>query len=342
MVQKKKKRNAFFAFLQFSLYRNLKRSGNSLANLLIVGSLNMDTVISVEHIPKQGETILAEDISFHPGGKGANQAYAAGKLGARVSMIGCVGKDANGRNLLNNLLTAQVDIQGISIDKNHTTGSAFITVDKKGENSIVVVPGANMAFSKEEIDKNKDLIAWCDAVIAQLEIPVETVSYLAEITKSMGKRMILDPAPARADLPEAIYSFLDVIKPNETELQILTGKPTNTEEEIFTAAQCLLEKGVAKVVVTLGEKGAMLVDRDVYQIFPPRKVTAVDTTAAGDAFIAAFAMKLVESGSYEKAVSFGNLVSSMVVTKKGAQSSIPTSQEVEEKTREISECLFRQ
>jgi ribokinase len=297
------------------------------SNLLIVGSLNMDTVIDVKNMPKPGETILGKKYELCPGGKGANQAYAAGKLGAKVSMIGMLGKDDNGARLLKNLQSVGVNTKGIQTLDDTTSGTAFITVDEHGENSIIVISGANFELAKEHIDRHIDLIDQCDAVVAQLEIPLDVVTYLANVAKSKNKLFILDPAPATSELPEQLIRNVDIMKPNETELQILTGMQTQTEEQIVEAARSLIKRGVKTVVVTVGSKGAVLVTEQDFKVYPSRKVEAVDTTAAGDTFTAAFAMKLMDGSSCEEAIKFGNIVSSIVVTRKGAQNSIPSYEE---------------
>lgn len=300
-----------------------------MGKLLVIGSLNMDTVLNVSHMPNRGETILANEMNEIPGGKGANQAYAMGKLGADVAMIGCVGADKNGQKLLKNLQSVNVDTQAIQILEDKPTGIAMITVEESGENSIIVVSGANFELKEHWLLKQQQYIQNCDVIVAQLEVPIETVSAAAEMAKSKGKVFLLDPAPAVNVLPDTFFQNITIIKPNETELQILTGKPTGTEEEIVAAANILLQKGVQKVIVTLGEKGAMLVTQQGYQTFSARKVKAVDTTAAGDAFTAALALKLSQGCNEEEAITFAIKVSSIVVTRKGAQTSIPSYEEVQ-------------
>jgi ribokinase len=305
--------------------------------MLIIGSLNMDTVIEVKNMPKSGETILGEKYEQCLGGKGANQAYAAGKLGANVSMIGMLGKDDNGTKLLQNLQSVGVDTKGIQILENANSGTAFITVDEHGENSIIVISGANFEMTKQCIDQNMDLIDRCDVILAQLEIPIDVVTYISEIAKNKQKLFILDPAPATSDIPEQLIRNVDIIKPNETELQILTNMKTEHEEQIVEAARSLIKRGIKTVVVTIGSKGAVLVTKQDYKVFPSKQVEAIDTTAAGDTFTAAFAMKLMEGSTYEEAIQFGNVVSSIVVTRKGAQNSIPDYDEAIKAYKEYCE-----
>lgn len=298
-----------------------------MGKLLIVGSLNMDMVIDIETMPKPGETILGKKLSFVPGGKGANQAYTCGKLGGDVSMIGAVGKDENGEKLLNNLQSVGVDTSGVQVLDYTVSGTAIITVNSQGENSIIVISAANFELNKEHIDQHRHLIEECDVVVLQLEVALETVMYVAELAKSLNKMVILDPAPAQKNLPDRFLQHIDIIKPNETELQTLTGMSTESAQEIVEAAMSLINKGIDKVVVTIGSKGAVLVTKERHEVFPPRKVDVVDTTAAGDAFTASLAKKLVEGSTIDEAIRFGNIVSSIVVTKKGAQSSIPSYEE---------------
>ena len=310
-------------------YNTTHRKGKKqMGKLLVVGSLNMDTVIAVENIPKPGETILAKDIDYIPGGKGANQAYAMAKLGAEVAMIGCVGKDENGQKLLDNLKSVSVDTTAIEVIKNQPTGVAFIAVEQTGENSIIVISGANFLLTRQWIEKQQKYIQNCDIVIAQLETPLESICAVAELAKQNGKKMLLDPAPPPGNLPKQLLKNVSIIKPNETELQLLTDMPTNTEQEIVLAAKQLLKQGVEQVVVTVGERGAFLVTEQGYQKFPAKKVHAVDTTAAGDAFTAGLSIKLAQGCSMQEAISFAVAVSSVVVTKKGAQTSIPSYEEV--------------
>lgn len=299
-----------------------------MGGILVVGSLNMDFVINVKQRPVAGETILGRSVSLVPGGKGANQAYAAGKLGGKIHMIGAVGNDVYGEMLISNLKSVGVDTSGIETIDGVPTGNAFITVDEKGENSIIVIQGANALLSKEMIDRHKNLIESCDTVIMQMEIPIEVVSYVKELAKEKGKRIILDPAPAKSNLKEEFFDGIDIVKPNETELQTLVGKKLETIEELEEGARELLNKGIKTVIVTLGKDGAMMVSEDVCERYKVGHVNVVDTTAAGDSFTAAFAVALENGMRYEQAIDFGNKVSGIVVTRKGAQTSIPTMEEV--------------
>lgn len=304
-----------------------------MSNILVVGSLNMDFVINVKKMPLSGETILGEDVNLVPGGKGANQAYAVGKLGGKVEMLGAVGDDLYGKMLIENLQDVGVGTSGIEVISGTPTGNAFISVDKEGENSIIVVQGANNKLTTQMIDKHLNLIEEADIIIMQMEIPLGVVEYVKILAKEKGKKVILDPAPAQKDLSEQFLKGFNIVKPNETELQTLIGKKISTEEELILGAKELLEKGIQTVIVTLGGEGALLVKKDREEYFKAQKVMAIDTTAAGDCFTAALALALSEGKDYAEAIRFGNSVSGIVVTRKGVQTSIPTMEEVIEKMK---------
>lgn len=296
--------------------------------LLVIGSLNLDMVVNVDHTPLVGETILSDKMELIPGGKGANQACAAGCLGADVTILGAVGKDTYAEIQKESLKKAGVDVSHLVCRENDATGLAMITVNKDGDNSIVVVSGANATLSPKDIDDNRELIESCDIVIFQLEIPLETVCYAAKLAKSLGKTVILDPAPVPKEFPEELYKYVDIIKPNETELGMLTGI-SNAEEHLEEAVELLRGRGAKDILVTLGEKGVYLNEENGTSCrIPALKVEAVDTTAAGDSFTAALAIMLADGKTLAEAAQFANYVSAIVVTRKGAQSSIPMLEEV--------------
>lgn len=296
--------------------------------ILVIGSLNLDMVVNVDHTPLVGETILSDKMELIPGGKGANQACAAGCLGADVTILGAVGKDTYAEIQKESLKKAGVDVSHLVCRENDATGLAMITVNKDGDNSIVVVSGANATLSPKDIDDNRELIEACDIVIFQLEIPLETVCYAAKLAKSLGKTVILDPAPVPKEFPEEIYKYVDIIKPNETELGMLTGI-SNAEEHLEEAVELLRGRGAKDILVTLGEKGVYLNEENGTSCrIPALKVEAVDTTAAGDSFTAALAIMLADGKTLAEAAQFANYVSAIVVTRKGAQSSIPMLEEV--------------
>lgn len=301
--------------------------------ILVLGSLNMDFVLRVKEMPQVGETILGQDVRLVPGGKGANQAYAAGKLGGDVIMMGAIGADVYGEKLIQNLQKVNVDTSGIQRLKDCPTGQAFVSVYDNGDNSIIVIQGANGCISREMVDEYIKYIEQCDYIVMQLEIPLDIVQYVKEIAIKKGKKVILDPAPAVPDLEADFWKGITLIKPNETELAILTGQLVITTEDAASAAKQLVKNGVETVVVTLGGEGCLLVDREKETYFPAYKVECVDTTAAGDSFIAALVVALSEGKDYGEAITFAQKVSSIVVTRQGAQTSIPWREEIQEGLR---------
>ena len=297
-------------------------------NVLVVGSLNMDFAVYMERRPVAGETVMAQSMKLVPGGKGANQAYALGKLGVRTSMVGAVGTDTFGEQLLESLESVSVNTAGIKRIAGTETGKAFIEIENSGQNSISVIAGTNAAVDEALVLGRENLFAQVDAVVMQLEIPVSSVVAGAKLARKYGKIVVLDPAPARADLPNELWPLVDITKPNETELALLTGLPTGTEDEVVTAAKFLLTKGVKAVMVTMGGDGTMLVTADKVEKFSAYKVKAVDTTAAGDCFLAAFVSRFTGS-NFDEAIDFGARAAAIAVTRQGAQTSIPTIEEVE-------------
>lgn len=297
----------------------------------VLGSINMDLVIKVNEMPKEGETILSESFEKIAGGKGANQAVAARRCGNIVSMIGKIGKDDNGKILKGLLEEDSIDTNLIFEDENEPTGMAVITVNKNGNNSITVISGSNMTLNKDEIEKSKEIIENSDILISQFEVPEEVILEAFKIAKENNKITILNPAPAKK-IDEELLKYTDIIIPNETEAEFLTGIKVNDLESAKLAANGLLEKGVKFVIVTLGSKGAAVISKEDGQIVEAYKVKAIDTTAAGDSFIGGLSSKLdIESLSFEnllKAVKFANKVSSITVQRKGAQPSIARLEEV--------------
>lgn len=293
--------------------------------IVVIGSLNIDLVLSVEEFPKPGETINSLNYKEVPGGKGANQAAAASKLDAKVAMIGKVGADEHGEILLNTLDKYGVDTKHIK--KEGTTGKAFIHVNSEGENNIVLVPGANHKMTKEDIDTNLGLIQESDLLILQMEIPIPVVEYALKIGKKLNKKIILNPAPAQK-IDRNLLKNIHTLIPNESELEILTGLPVESKEQIEEAAKSLIALGVNQVIVTLGSKGSLLVDKNTTQYVPALKVDAVDTTAAGDSFVGAYSSKLIEGYTAYDAAVFATKVAAITVTREGAQSSLPTIEDI--------------
>lgn len=297
----------------------------------VLGSINMDLVIKVNEMPKEGETILSKSFEKIAGGKGANQAVAAKRCGNMVSMIGKIGRDDNGQILKTLLDEEGIDTSLIFEDYNEPTGMAMITVNNRGNNSITVISGSNMTLNKSEIDRSKEVIQDSDILISQFETPEEITLEAFKIAKENNKITILNPAPAKR-IDEELLKYTDIIIPNETEAELLTGVEVNDLETAKGASKELLERGVKFVIITLGSKGAAVISKEDGQVVPAFKVNAVDTTAAGDSFIGGLSSKLdTENLGFEnllKAVKFGNKVSSITVQREGAQPSIARLVEV--------------
>jgi ribokinase len=293
--------------------------------IVVVGSINLDLVATADSIPVPGQTILGGSFQTHFGGKGANQAVAAAKLGANVAMIGCVGTDEFGKQLLGGLRTAGVKTEAVSRIEG-SSGVALITTDTRGENSIVVVPGANAALDVRQLRRYEDLVQAAGVVLAQLEIPMETVEHLAEVCEKSGIPLILDPAPAQS-LSAELLKRCAWVTPNESEAQILCGSAAENEPEIVEllrnsgAQNLILKQGARGVSIAEVKKGIVHVDGFA--------VRAVDTTAAGDAFNGAFAVAMAGGETITESVRFANAVAAISVTRAGAQPSMPTLVEVE-------------
>ena len=299
----------------------------------VLGSMNMDLVVKVNDIPRVGETILSKSFEKIAGGKGANQAVAAKRCGAEVAMIAKIGKDENGEILKDKLKEDNIDVKYVFEDKNESTGMAFIMVNENGNNSIIVVAGSNMTINKEEIEVSLEKIKESDILIAKFETSEEITLEAFKKAKEFGKVTILNPAPAKK-INEELLRVTDIIVPNETEVEVLTGITIEILEDANKAGQVFLEKGVKFVVITLGDKGAAVIGKDFCKLVPSYKVNAIDTTAAGDSFIGGLSSKLdfrnINKETLIGAVNFGNKVSSISVQRKGAQPSIPYLKEIEE------------
>jgi len=293
-------------------------------DILVVGSLNADLVVRAPRFPQPGETISGEDLQVIPGGKGANQAVAAARLGANVSMLGRVGKDNFGDFLLDNLKSNHVDSQFVQRD-DASTGTATIIVDGNGQNSIVLSAGANGKVSPADIESAS--FFHHKLLLLQLEIPTLTVLRAAQRAKENHMVVILNPAPAK-EIPDELIALTDFIIPNETELSLLTGMDVSDIPSTEKAAHILLQRGAKNVIVTLGSKGALIVDKNTSKQVDTYAVNVVDTTAAGDAFIAGFA-SVLDSSSKLDAVRYGCACGALATTKFGAQPSLPTKEEVE-------------
>ena len=298
--------------------------------IVVVGSINTDLVAVAQKIPSIGETVIGKDFQIHPGGKGANQAVAVARLGYPVHLIGRLGDDAFGAQLRTYLETTGVNIKGVATSEG-TSGVAVIVLSGEGENSIVVTPGANAKVTPEDIVRNFDVIRRAGIVLAQLEIPLETVEYLAMVCRRENVPLILDPAPAR-DLPTDLFKHIAWFTPNEVEAAFFAGvDETNTSgRESAAMAKAILRKGCNAVVLKLGPRGAYVASRMEPGTFVPAfAVKAVDTTAAGDAFNGGFATGLMLGKSPVESARFAAAVAGVSVTRAGAQPSMPAMPEVE-------------
>ncbi len=294
------------------------------AKIVVVGSFNMDLTAYMERMPRPGETVGGHTFKTGPGGKGSNQAVAAARLGAEVTFIGRVGEDVFAQAALDFWKQEGINTDFVVRDPDTATGVAPIWVDDKGENSIVVVLGSNLKMTQADVDRAADVIAAADVVIVQLEINYDIVAYAMQVAKAKGVKTILNPAPA-GRLPPEVIALADYLTPNETELEVLSGKSGDYE----AAARSLLTREGQTAVVTLGSQGAMWLNVDGQATVPTFKVQVVDTTGAGDAFNGGFAVALGEGKSLQEAVRFGNATAGLSVTKFGTAPSMPTRSEVE-------------
>lgn len=297
-------------------------------NILVVGSSNTDMVIKAGHLPRPGETILGGTFFMNPGGKGANQAVAIARLGASVTFICKTGSDIFGHQSQQLFEEEGINTSYIFSDPEHPSGVALITVDEHAENCIVVASGANANLLPSDLAKAEEAIDQADIVLMQLEIPMETVEYVAEIAYRKNKKVILNPAPAHP-LSPSLLKRLYMITPNETEAEMISGVKITDQESAVKAARILSEMGVQNVIITLGSKGALVYCDEGAELVPALKVKAVDTTAAGDVFNGALTVALSEGRSQLEAVRFACKASAISVTRVGAQSSAPYRNEVD-------------
>lgn len=294
--------------------------------IYVLGSLNMDLVAQVSRMPKAGETMYADRFYTGCGGKGANQTAAVAKLGATVAMIGCVGTDAFGAAMRDNLKRYGADVSHIET-KDGSSGVALITVEN-GENRIIIDGGANLKLTREQIDRALAKAKSGDILIAQLESALDMVTYAFAVAKDKGMITVLNPAPARA-LPDSLLQNTDIVSPNETETEILTGVLPETEAHLALAVKYFYGKGVKNVIVTMGGKGAAVSTGQTITYIEPRKVTPVDTTAAGDTFVGAVCVCLDRGQDIVSACRFASVASSVTITRPGAADSIPSAEEVQ-------------
>ena len=297
--------------------------------VVVVGSLNMDLAIKAEKQPQAGETVLGEEFGMFTGGKGFNQALAAARLGAEVAMVGRLGADLFGDELMSMLTDDKVDGRFVVRDAEAGTGIASIFIGPEGENRIVVVPRANMRLTVADVERASSCIAAADILLLQLEVPIEASQNAAEIARANDTLVILDPAPAQ-ELPDSFLRLADILTPNELETESLSGVNVSDQKGVEQAAQIIFDKGVPTVVLTLGDRGALLLTADLKKIVPAYRVNVVDTTAAGDAFCGALATALAQGKTIEDALTFANAAGALAVTVLGAGPAIPTSESITE------------
>ena len=301
--------------------------------ICVFGSLNVDMTLFVPRFNLPGETLTGTGMSIFTGGKGGNQAVACARLGADVMMIGCLGDDANGRMYYDVLKKEGVDVGGMTVCEGMTSGVAFIEVVPEGENRIALSVGANGQLTPEIARKFEGEIAGCGVYMTQLENPLEAIIEGMRIAHTHGLKVVLDPAPARP-LPDEIYAFCDYVTPNETELSILTGMPTDTVEQAVEAARVLIQRGARTVLNKRGAQGVLKVTAEGHSVIPGFRVNAVDTTAAGDSFNAGFAVGLAEGMGDDDAIRLANAVGAISTTQLGAQAAMPTRAQAEALMRE--------
>lgn len=296
--------------------------------ILVIGSSNTDMVVKTSRFPQPGETIIGGEFFLFPGGKGANQAVAAARMGGEVDLIAKVGQDVFGQQAIEGFAHEGINVAYVLSDPKLASGVALITVDAVGENEIVVAPGANAALRPTDLDRDDLAFENADLVLMQLETPLETVLHAAKKAQTLYKKFLLNPAPAQS-LPDELYPLLYLITPNETEASLLTGIPLDDDDALPLVAEVLLQKGVKNVIITLGAKGAYFQNTHQKFLIPAPKVQAVDTTAAGDVFNGALAVALAEGLDWREAIELACQAGAIAVTRMGAQASAPFREEVE-------------
>ncbi|NLR30976.1 ribokinase [Levilactobacillus tujiorum] len=299
------------------------------SDVLVIGSNMIDLMTYINRMPVAGETVEAEDFSMGFGGKGANQAVAAARLGSQVSFISMVGNDSFGKQQLGNFKAANIDVTGVGVGRK-SSGAAPIFVDPTADNRILIVKGANSELTPAVLDEHLDLIRNTKLIVLQQEIPLETNYHAIDLAKQYGVPILLNPAPANSHLDMEHVRRVDFFSPNETELATLTGLPTTSMDEISRAAQRLVDMGVKNVLVTIGSRGVLWVSATTSQLIDAVKVEAVDTTGAGDSFIGSFAHYFAQGETIPQALRHANEYAAITVTRRGTQKSYPTAKEVAE------------
>jgi ribokinase len=307
----------------------------ALPKIAVIGSINMDLVVRCGKFPEPGETVLADSAAEICGGKGANQAVAAARAGGDVLMVGRVGDDAFAGRLRDNLVAHGIDCQAVLSTDQCPSGLAIVAVRDDGQNSIMVVAGANGRLSIDDVRSHADRIGQCDVVLVQLEVPIETVETLISMIRGSGARVILDPAPVPPRW-SASLAAVDLLCPNETEASQITGLPVETIEQVEAVAKALHQMGAANVAITLGAKGTLFYDGTEARLIEPITVHAVDTTAAGDAFAGALAVRWAETDDLIDAIRFANAAGGIAASRPGAQPAMGSRQEIEDLYRDMS------
>ena len=303
---------------------------HGIKRIVVIGSSNTDMVIRTKNLPRPGETVLGGTFFMNAGGKGANQAVACARLGGAVTFVCKTGNDVFGHQAYQLFDDEGIDPSYVFSDPKNPSGVALILVDENAENSIAVASGSNSNLVTADIDNSLDAIENSEIVLMQLEIPIKTIEYAAQIAKSRGKMVILNPAPAPTEpLPLSILKNIDLITPNETEAELISGIPVVDEPSAIAAAKRMAELGVKKIIITMGSKGAMLYEDGEAELIPSIRVKAVDTTAAGDCFNGALTIAISEGRSLKDAVLFANRAAAISVTRPGAQVSMPYRHEVD-------------
>ncbi|WP_072138476.1 ribokinase [Pantoea ananatis] len=299
------------------------------AKLAVLGSINADHILNLAHFPRPGETVIGQKYQIAFGGKGANQAVAAGRAGANIAFIACVGADDIGERICQQLAQDNIDTHPVEAVEGESTGVAMIFVNGEGENNIGIYSGANAALTPQYVEHHQQVIAQADALLMQLESPLDSVLAAATLARQHQTRVILNPAPA-TKLSDDLLALIDIITPNETEAEILTGIAVNNDDDAARAAAALHEKGIATVLITLGRRGVWLSENGKGQRIAGFEVNAVDTIAAGDTFNGAFITARLEGKAMHDAVRFAHAAAAIAVTRSGAQPSVPWRAEIDD------------
>ena len=296
-------------------------------SVLVVGSFIVDCVATCKRAPEAGETVVGDSYNTYLGGKGANQAFAAIRMGSKTSMVGCVGNDGFGKQFFETLEAEGFDTSVVKVSDVNSTGVSLVTVEHSGQNRICMTPGANLDYYIEDLDKLEELVKESDIIVTQLEMRYDIAAHLAKLAKRHGKKFILNPAPAR-EIDDEVISSCYIMTPNETELGIIINRKIETMDEYIEGAKVLLEKGCQNVIVTLGTVGSLLVNKDGHKLVPAFKVKAVDTVGAGDSFTGSLSAMLDQGREMLDAMQIATAVAALEVQRKGAIPAMPYREEV--------------